>query len=202
MIPNLLAEVERCKRDYPLAWSQAHTGSAQTEDFIRLLAARLHRIDPRFGLNGKRGNPSDISDDVVNYKGEGPGHDPTNNNTPITVIDVIGAAGSPNAYPTWQVFDNLPGPGAWVSPTASPVSPSVPPPAPAPVLPGYPGDEVFDQIGAQLFADYAEAGQSPNAGMSRWFGRTTHDYLAGMSMTQSLAKHRAEWRAALGLPPR
>ena len=202
MIPNYLAEVERCKRDYPLAWSQAHTGSAQTEDFIRLLAARLHRLDPRFGLNGKRGNPNDISDDVVNYKGEGPGHDPTDNNNPVTVIDVIGRAGSPDAYPTWQVFDTLPGPGAWVKPTPSPTPAPGPVPPPAPAMPGYPGDGVFDQIGAQLFADYAEAGQSPNAAMSRWFGRTTYDYLAGMSMAQSLAKHRAEWRVALGLSPR
>lgn len=198
MIPNLLHEVQLCKRDHPRAWAQAHTGSSQTEDFIRLLAARCHRIDPRFGLNGKRGNPNDISDDVLNYKGEGPGHDPTNNGMAVTVIDVIGAAGSPAAYPTWQVFDQLPGPGAWVAPNAAPTPP--PAPTPAPSLPGYPGDPVFDQVGVAIWADYALAGQATNPAVGRWFGRVIYDYLAGLPMDQSMAKHRAEWRAVLGLP--
>ena len=79
--------------------------------------------------------------------------------------------------------------------TAPPVTP------PAPVVPPYPGDPVFDQIGVVLFADYAQAGQPPNPGMGRWFGRTTFDYLAGMPMADSIKKHRAEWREALGLPP-
>lgn len=78
--------------------------------------------------------------------------------------------------------------------------PVVPVPPPAPVLPPYPGDPVFDEIGSALFADYAQAGQPPNAGMGRWLGRTVYDYLAGMSMADSITKHRAEWRAALGLP--
>ena len=190
MIPNLLSEVEACKREYPEAWQHAHTGSARTEEFIRLLAARCHAISPRFGLNGKRGNPNDISDDVLNFKGEGPGHDPTNGNTPITVIDVIGAAGSAEAYPTWQVFNNLPGPGAWVKPSATPQSPSA----------SYPGDEVFDRIGVMLFADYALARQSPNPQMGRWFGRTVFDYVSGaMTLDESIAKHRKEWQNALGL---
>lgn len=198
MIPNMLTEVEKMKRKFPQAWADAHTGNTHSEDFIRILAAHLHLINAQFGLNGKRGNPDDISDDALNFKGEGPGHDPTNGNMPVTVIDVIGAAGSPGAYPTWQVFDNLPGPGAWVKPM--PVVTPVPPPAPAPTLPAYPGDAVFDQIGVVLFADYALAGQPPNPGMARWIGRTVYDYLAGMPMDQSIAKHRSEWKAALGLP--
>lgn len=198
MIPNMLAEVEKIKGKFPQAWADAHTGNAHSEDFIRILAAHLNAIDPKFGNNGKRGNPNDLSDDALNYKGEGPGHDPTNGNTPVTVIDVIGSAGSSAAYPTWQVFDNLPGPGAWVAPKPA-VSPQPPQPQP-PALPPYPGDPVFDQIGVALFADYAQAGQAPNPGMGRWFGRTVYDYLAGMTMEASIAKHRAEWRAALGLP--
>lgn len=74
------------------------------------------------------------------------------------------------------------------------------PQPPAPVLPPYPGDDVFDQIGVALFADYALAGQPPNPGMGRWIGRVVYDYLAGMSMSDSIKKHRPEWKAALGLP--
>lgn len=192
-IPNLLHEVERTKADYPLAWQQAHTNSPQTEDFIRILAGRLHRIDPNFGLNGKRGNPNDISDDVVNYRGEGPGHDPTNGNTPVTVIDVIGSAGAPDAYPAWTVFSELPGPGAWVSPLA------IAPPAPEPPKPTYPGDLFFTvSIGDPLAADYATAKQVLNSGTAVWFARTIWRVVnEGMTAEQSLAISRAQWRKAL-----
>lgn len=192
MVPNFLSEVEKCRREHPQAWAHAHTGDAHTEDFIRLLAARLHKIDPRFGLNGKRGDPRTISQDALNFKGEGPGHDPTNDNMPVTVIDVIGAAGSSGAYPTWQVFDALPGPGAWVSPVAPP-----PVETKKSVLPVYPGDEIFDRVGHLLFQDYAEARQQPNAGMARWIGRVVFDYLTGMSMEDAIIKHRDAWKHAL-----
>lgn len=68
--------------------------------------------------------------------------------------------------------------------------------------PGYAGDEVFDAIAVKLFADYAEAGQAPNDGMGRWFGRVVYDWIAGVTKTldESITKHRAEWRAILGLP--
>ena len=63
----------------------------------------------------------------------------------------------------------------------------------------YPGDEAFDEIGMILWADYAEAGRVPDAQVGRWFGRTTYDYLAGMTLDASIDRHRAEWRTALGL---
>ena len=66
----------------------------------------------------------------------------------------------------------------------------------------YPGDPVFDSVGAVLFADYAEAGQAPNPQMGRWFGRTIYDWLAKNEPTlnASIVKHRKEWRSILGLP--
>ncbi len=66
-------------------------------------------------------------------------------------------------------------------------------------LPPYPGDAAFDALGTILWADYAQAGRVPDAQMGRWFGRTIYDYLVGMTLDASIAKHRAEWRAALGL---
>ena len=68
-------------------------------------------------------------------------------------------------------------------------------------LPPYPGDEAFDEIGAILWADYAEAGRVPDSQVGRWFGRTIYDYLAGMTLDASIERHRAEWRDVLGLPP-
>jgi hypothetical protein len=120
----MLNEVQKCRTDHPQAWKDAHTGNPRTEDFIRLLAKRLHAIDERFGLNGKRGNPNDISDDAINCIGEGPGHDPITG-SPVTVFDVIRAAGGPNPQPSWDRIDQ-PGPGAWVDPDAAPVPPTPP----------------------------------------------------------------------------
>ena len=191
MVPNYLSQVQQARDRYPEAWRSAHVhGDPKAWDFIRLLARDLHAIDPRIGLNGKRGNPNDMSMDALNYSGEGPGHDPTNGNAPITVIDVIGAAGSPAAVAQWVAFDSMSAPGAWVAPAAE---------APPVAVPAYPGDQAFDGLSAVLWADYASAGRHADLGMGRWFGRTTYDYFAGMSMEASIAKHRAEWRESLGL---
>lgn len=81
----------------------------------------------------------------------------------------------------------------------------LPPPPQAPQAPTthdpYPGDAVFDSVGAILFADYAEAGRGPDSQMGRWFGRVIYDWIAKVtpSLEASITKHRAEWRAALGL---
>ena len=70
--------------------------------------------------------------------------------------------------------------------------------------PPYPGDQTFDVIGQALFDDYAEAKTEPNPGMSRWFGRCDYDTLTGVvaDATAAVNKHRPDWRAELGLPPK
>lgn len=129
-IPNLLDLVRQTSIDYPEAWANAHTGNSHTEDFIKILARRCYVIDPAFGLNGKRGNPDDLSDDALNYVGEGGGQ--TQNGLPCSVIDVISGAGGPNPQPAWQVFPHAPeANGAWVRPDED-VEP-VPEPEPEPL---------------------------------------------------------------------
>lgn len=132
-IPNYQSVVADLAQRYPQEWAQAHTGGPQTEAFIRRLAWTLYQTDPRVGLNGKRGNPNDISDDVLNYAGVASGgdYDPTRNNAPCTVIDVIGGAGGPNPVPTWN-HPLTPAAAAWVQPQAvedgdGPVDPPSPP---------------------------------------------------------------------------
>jgi len=206
MIPNMLAEVEKCKKKFPQAWADAHTGNAHTEDFIRILASDLHLIDPKFGLNGKRGVPSDLSDDALNYlchASESTGRTPEG--LPCVVIDVIGSAGTSAAYPTWQVFAQAPeANGAWVKPM-----PVVNPPTPQPPTPTYPsyealgGDEGGKKITRQLEADYRRAGKPGLDGdCGAWQQRVSYDFLTGICATveESITKHRAEWCAALGIP--
>lgn len=215
MIPNFLAEVERLKTKFPQAWADAHTGGPNTEGFIRLLAAHLHAIDPRAGLTGKRGNPLDISDDAICFKGEGADFDPTAGNAQRTVVDVIGGAGGPSPTPQWAVVSNPanPVPAAWVQP--GPSQTPEPPPHVCPVLtiPGYEvlgGDSFYRaMIGVPLAADYSLAGQTLNDGAAVWFSRTTHSLMAAFVKANGqpidapgiVKKHRSEWRAILGLPP-
>jgi hypothetical protein len=126
-IPNHIDVVRRLAVEHPSEWSAAHRGGAGTESFIRRLAATLHAMDPRFGLNGKRGNPNDISDDAINFDGESllGDVDPTRGNAPVTVLDVIGSAPSgptgPDGNPAWNPVTDpnvRPTLAAWVRPAA------------------------------------------------------------------------------------
>lgn len=201
-VPNLLHVVEQTKKDFPQAWKDAHTGNQDTEVFIEILAARCHALDPKFGLNGKRGNPDDLSDDALNYKGEGADFDPTNGNMPSTVIDVIGKAGSPDAFPQWAIVTNPAAPvgAAWVQPQGAP--PPEPPDPPTPPVQPYPDEvtwweAVFD---AEVAKRYASKGQTfPNPRSARWSNRTAYDIRGGMTKEASMAKHLKELDQELGL---
>ena len=216
-IPNLLHEVEAARQKYPLAWADAHTGNARTEDFIRLLARDVRlKHGPRWGLNGKRGNPQDISDDVLAYQGEGSAVDVTNGNSAMEIIDVIGGAGGPNPQPVWNVGPGGPGDrGAFVGTFTVPgASDGTPPPPPVKPCPDpkahepkpptpYPADEsIWDAVAVQLLADMKRAGQPTlDTGSGRWFARTIWRHVnQGMSLQASIAVSRVEWCQVLGIP--
>jgi hypothetical protein len=138
-VPNYANIVAEMRTAYPEAWHHAHRGGPRTEEFIRLLAARLHSIDARVGLNGKRGNENDISDDALCVKEPGQSID-TRTGARVQVIDVI--AGAPNSYsgpdgaPSWgEVWnpEETPTRATWVQPAAwaEPVEPK-PEPKPEP----------------------------------------------------------------------
>lgn len=198
-IPNLTYVVQQCREEFPEAWANAHTGNAHTEDFIRICAKRMHAINSKFGLNGKRGNPLDISDDAVNFIGEGPGTTP--GGQPCTVIDIIASAGSKDAKPYWGAMsDPVASSGAWVNPNSAPGLPTPQPP----LYPPYPPNESdVDGAGVALFADFGLALQAPNPAMFRFAFRVAYSWLTKEvpDLPASVAKHRAEWRALLGLPP-
>lgn len=154
---NMYQTVVECANRWPQAFAVAHTDHPDKHLFIKLVAWELHKLDERFGLNGKRGNPNDLSMDAINYLGEGIGYDPTRNDRPVTVIDVIGGAGGPNPKPTWQVFNDPTihrGPGAWVQPKpvegyqtgepSKPIEPTPPPINPIDVM------NVLTQVRDQL----------------------------------------------------
>lgn len=131
--PNRLAVVERVAAADAARFACAHTDRACAYDFITALVCELRREDPRWGMNGRRGDPSRPSWDAINYCGAGPATDPTGAcRERVTIIDVIAAAGSSAARPTWQAFASDPTPGAWIVPDcgAAPPPPTPQPPTP------------------------------------------------------------------------
>jgi hypothetical protein len=67
-------------------------------DFLFEAVRRLRRRDARFGLNWKRGNIGDMSQDVVDYHF---GFGEPENSTDVYIIDVIGGHCGPTPAPAW-----------------------------------------------------------------------------------------------------
>ena len=138
-VPNYRADVEACVSRYPAAWACAHTGRSCSADFVILCARDINRAkDARVGVNGKRGNPNDLSQDIIAYRGIGTAIDVTRGNTPMEIIDVIVCAGGdpPRCEPSvdWGVAPGGPGDrGAWVDPwSVQPTAGGTPTPTPTP----------------------------------------------------------------------
>lgn len=129
--PNRLEVVERVSEADLERFACAHSGRPCEADWIKAVAATLHAEDPKWGLNGKRGDPSDLSLDVVTYR-----LGPTDRH--VQAFDICGACGSPSAVPVWQDITNWqtlgqPGTAVWVKPaTNSPNPVPAPTPTPAP----------------------------------------------------------------------
>jgi hypothetical protein len=95
-----------------------------------------------------------------------------------------------------------PGPGPGPGPTPTPPANTVP-------FHPYDGDAKWVPVSQQMEADYKEAnGVGLDGGCGMWIARTIHDCYMGenaqtppLTLEVSLKKHRAELRAALGLPP-
>jgi hypothetical protein len=131
--------------------------------------------------------------------------------TDIMEVDIIGAAESANANPTWQVRETEYTEDDLMQPSELPDSGR--PPANEKPFPPYEtlgGDALCRElIGIPMEADYKEAGQAMNDGSSVWVNRTVYDaifwvveknLLPEMAYKKSCEKRRPEWRAALGLP--
>jgi len=145
---------------------------------------------PVVGLDGKTYTCTGLSHDAIWCDGQQFDLIAQGNDSP----DPIGMPG----IPVWNAI-----PAQYWRPQNPPLKDEAPPPPPPPAHEPYPGDAAFDAVGMTLFADYAQAGNAPDAQMGRWFGRTIFDWLAKNEPTldASIKKHRKEWRAALGLPP-
>jgi len=117
----------------PARFACAHVESRPCKlDWIQAVAAALHRIDQRWGLNGKRGNPADISMDVVTFR-----VGPTDRH--VEAFDVCGGCGGGNPSVTWNNITNYatmgqPGTAIWVAPVVGSDPPPPPPVDPPPTV--------------------------------------------------------------------
>lgn len=195
--PDYSIEVQLIADANPEAFQNCHTGNAHTEDFVRIVAAQLHELDPNVGLNGKRGNPDDISDDALNYldPDDGPGHTPAGES--CWVVDIVAGAGAPGASVTWNAYtDPEASTGAWVEPGPPPPGPSVDYP--------YPDEPTTGKAyQARVKATYEEAGRAfpdpADEDAFRHFMRYGYS-CRYMPEPDAANKHIAELRTDLGLP--
>jgi len=108
--------VSAVARAYPGALAnscQDHGGSWQ---FMDLVVDALRTYDTRWGYNGKRGNPSDPSQDVVTYN-YGSGAD--QGSTQVYIVDVVGGHCGSTPAAGWidvtQATRNAGSSGIWIS---------------------------------------------------------------------------------------
>ena len=97
-LPNMAFVVEDVARQYPGALRNSCQSSGGTWEFMDRVVDRLRQYDTRWGYNGKRGNTSDPSQDVVDYNW---GSDRDEGTTNVYIIDVMGGHCGSNPSPAW-----------------------------------------------------------------------------------------------------
>lgn len=187
-------------RDVPQKLFATGLYNLQTHDgqgaFVDAVVATLHARDTNWGHLRKKSGQTSVhghGEDAALYLSGTAGQS--------TAVDFIGGAGGPNPQPGWGVDTPRYNSSDWADPFNHGYTSAPPPPVCA--MPPYPFPETqVDGAGQALFADFAEAGQSPNPEMFRFAFRVAYDWLAKnvASLDASIAKHRREWRAILGLP--
>ncbi len=95
-LPNMSAVVEAVARAYPADLRNSCRDTGGNNVWLFRVVEALRRYDTRWGLNWKRGNVGDMSQDVVNYNFAAGADEGTTN---VYIIDVIGGhcGGNPDA---------------------------------------------------------------------------------------------------------
>ncbi|HXG88756.1 MAG TPA: hypothetical protein VNJ02_10505 [Vicinamibacterales bacterium] len=129
-VPNRESDVHACAAKYPEAFACAHSGRPCSTDFVILCARDL---GDGWGVNGKRGNPRDLSQDILAFRDGGTAVDVTRGNAPMEIVDICGGCGAPGQRVVWSPGPGGPGDrGAWVDPFSVQPSSGAGGPGPAP----------------------------------------------------------------------
>jgi len=95
-VPNRASLVEQLAAQYP--GEMRNSCGRGRHQFMFRLVNRLRQEDKRWGLNWKRNNFGDMSEDVIDYNF---GSEPDEGTRQVHVIDVIGGHCGPNPGPAW-----------------------------------------------------------------------------------------------------
>ncbi len=88
-LPDGRPTVDAVARERPELLRNSCVDSGGNNEFLFEVVRRLRRVDPRWGLNWKRGNVGDMSQDVVDYF-RGAAGAPMESSTDVYIVDVIG----------------------------------------------------------------------------------------------------------------
>lgn len=98
-LPNRLSVLQELARQFPADLRNSCVEHGGTNTFLFRVVQRLRQQDTRWGLNWKRGNRGDMSQDVINYHW-GPGPDEDSRDT--YVLDIIVGHCGPNPGVNWN----------------------------------------------------------------------------------------------------
>ncbi|MFO0626135.1 MAG: hypothetical protein U0325_11005 [Polyangiales bacterium] len=99
-LPDGRPTLEAVAREHPDWLRNSCVTSGGDNQFLFEVVRRLRRIDPRWGLNWKRGRIGDMSQDVVDYF-YGPSGAPMEGSLDTYVVDVIGGHCGPTPTTAW-----------------------------------------------------------------------------------------------------
>lgn len=172
--PNLIPFLDPLPARFPKSWDKARHPHDDGEFNARCAAVlRYEHGFVQAGRNGKRGNPDDLSLDVINWQADalagetGPNPDPTGGSG--WIIDFIAAHEAPHASIT-QAYTDPSGPGAWVRPLTlleiddiyGEEANTEPEEPPVPVVPPFPPRDEVLNAGLKFNDHYRARGANPN----------------------------------------
>lgn len=121
---------ERTRAEEMLHAVATEIGFGPFQDPKRLIVLTAQRLGGNWGLNGKRGDPHNISGDILAYRI--PGAQPQ-------LVDVLIDSGGDNGLSWSELEYPQPAGAIWIDPNSQ-TAPEVPPPVPAPEPSAEPGE--------------------------------------------------------------
>jgi len=200
---QILSIATQVKSAYPQAWEKIKVPGTKDREYINRVSIECQKAGIPAGVNLKRGGPEESIDVIALPNASGCG-DSTQTYAGLELIDLVNGAEGPNPSLTWgdvtQKTIDAGVKGGWKAGSVEPA------PNPQPTYPSYEelgGDAGGVAITRQLEADYKRAGKPGLDGdCGAWQQRVSYDFLTRKvpTVAESIAKHRPEWCAALGIP--